>query len=181
MIFGGYGRKSKVRGEVFFPCTRCDTLNAFGLVENYGYGQLYGVRVAKYKTNRAMLCSHCQDGYGLTKEQWAEAIAMSDSLKGRLDSMSASAMAASAVQLSRRIFPELTEDVRELLAEQLDEMPRALPRPTAALPEPILRETPALLRATDSKSCTDCGESVRTAARKCRFCGYRFDSDHTGG
>lgn len=27
------------------------------------------------------------------------------------------------------------------------------------------------------KTCPDCAEQVRTAARKCRFCGYRFDLD----
>jgi len=28
----------------------------------------------------------------------------------------------------------------------------------------------------EMKSCPDCAEDVRAAARKCRFCGYRFDS-----
>jgi Uncharacterised protein family UPF0547 len=27
----------------------------------------------------------------------------------------------------------------------------------------------------DLKACPDCAESVRSAARKCRYCGYRFD------
>jgi hypothetical protein len=30
------------------------------------------------------------------------------------------------------------------------------------------------------KPCPDCGESVRAAARKCRFCNYRFDQDAGG-
>jgi hypothetical protein len=28
----------------------------------------------------------------------------------------------------------------------------------------------------DVKACPDCAESVRSAARKCRYCGYRFDA-----
>ena len=29
---------------------------------------------------------------------------------------------------------------------------------------------------SDLKACPDCAENVRTAARKCRYCGYRFDA-----
>jgi hypothetical protein len=29
----------------------------------------------------------------------------------------------------------------------------------------------------DSKLCPDCAERVKADARKCRFCGYRFDAE----
>jgi hypothetical protein len=34
--------------------------------------------------------------------------------------------------------------------------------------------------SADSKSCPDCAETIRAAAQKCRFCGYRFDGPHDG-
>lgn len=170
MIFGGYGKKSKTRGEVFFPCMDCNALNAFALVENYGYGQLYGVRVAKYKTNRYLLCSHCQDGYGLEKEQWDQAMLVADGLKRRGYELSMQQMAESAVELARKVFPDAVVTVRELLWEQLGDTP-----PIDASDDHVV---PALESpAEDMKSCPDCAEKVKAAARKCRFCGYRFEPE----
>ena len=95
---------------------RCEALNVFALVENYGYGQLYGVRLAKYKTNRFMLCGHCEDGYGLDKEQWEQAKVVAQGLKPRIDSLTMKDMAESAVELARMVFPDMADDVREILA-----------------------------------------------------------------
>lgn len=35
----------------------------------------------------------------------------------------------------------------------------------------------AAIEAAGGKTCPDCAEQVQAAARKCRFCGYRFDQD----
>lgn len=32
----------------------------------------------------------------------------------------------------------------------------------------------------ETKTCPDCAEHVKAAARVCRFCGYRFDGEATG-
>jgi hypothetical protein len=40
--------------------------------------------------------------------------------------------------------------------------------------EPAIAPEPASTTA-DSKTCPDCAEEVRAAARKCRFCGYIFE------
>jgi hypothetical protein len=173
VIFGGYGRKTKVRGEVFFPCMRCEALNVFGLVENYGYGQLYGLRLAKYKTNRLMLCSQCQDGYGLEKNQWEQAMIVSNEIKGRNYELSLKEMAELAVWLAREVFPDIADDVRELLAEQFGEAPAI----TADNPVEAVAELESGDTVDDYKTCPDCAEMVKAAARKCRFCGYRFDDE----
>jgi hypothetical protein len=170
MIFGGHGR---VRGEVFFPCTRCSSLNAFALIENYGYGQLYGVRIAKYKTNRGLVCAYCRDGYPLTKEQWNDAKALGAELQRRADQPTLKEAAQAAVELALKIFPEMADDVRATLWEQLGE-----PKPIdsvsdsrAAAAEPLALES----STGELKSCPDCAEQIQKAARKCRFCGYLFD------
>lgn len=175
MIFGGYGRKTKVRGEIFFPCFECGALNPFGLVENYGYGQVYGVRLAKYGTNRMMLCAHCQEGYGLEKQQWDHAMATSKSLRSRgLENLTMKEMAESAVQLAQVCFPDQAEDVRGVLWEQLGN-----PRPVEDVGEAVLEEAPAAIEGPKvaTKICPDCAEEVKGAARKCRFCGYLFQPE----
>lgn len=175
MIFGGYGRKSKVRGEVFYPCTRCSALNTFALLEIYGYGQLYGVRLAKYKTDRYMVCSHCKDSYPLDKAQWEQARLVAGSLKSRGYELSLKEMAESAVELARKVHPDIADSVRKLLWEQLDELP---PAGDGADTEQELIAALAELEAGDeTKICPDCAEQVKEAARKCRFCGYRFEPD----
>lgn len=172
MVFGGYGRKTKVRGEVFFPCMRCEQLNPFGLVENYGYGQLYGVRLAKFKTNRLLLCAHCQDGHGLEKDQWELALEHARQLKERgYEAMDMRQIATSAVDLAHSIFPDIAEDVRVLLSEQLGEAPPAELEGPTELPRAALEA-----RADDVKVCPECAETIKAAARRCRFCNYRFDA-----
>jgi hypothetical protein len=169
MIFGGYGRKTKTRGEVFFPCTRCSALNPFALVENYGYGQLYGVRLAKYNSNRYLLCAYCRDGYNLDKAQWDQAMIHAQGLKARGYELTMKEMAESAVELSRRVFPDLTGDIRNLLWEQLGEQ-----KPLEAADD---SDTILVLEAASEefKVCPDCAEHVKAAARKCRYCGHEFE------
>jgi hypothetical protein len=77
LIFGGWGRKVKPRGEVFFICPSCRGLAVFGLFENYGYAQVYGVRIAKAGTKRLIVCSRCRAGYELSRANWDHAKAIS--------------------------------------------------------------------------------------------------------
>lgn len=63
---------------------------------------------------------------------------------------------------------------------------RRVGRPATELPQPPNppelkgMDTPAALTASaggDTKVCPECAETVKAAARKCRFCGYRFDGE----
>jgi Uncharacterised protein family UPF0547 len=174
MIFGGHGRKVKTRGEVFFPCVQCSALNPFALVENYGYGQLYGVRIAKFSTNRYLVCAHCRDGFGLDKAQWDQALAIANGLKARKYELSMSEMAESAVSLAQRVFPDLADNVRSMLWEQLGDPPPI--EASQEEPEGTIEQLAA--SGEELKTCPDCAEEVKAAARKCRFCGYVFEADH---
>jgi hypothetical protein len=176
MIFGGYGRKSKLHGEVFYPCTNCSELNAFGLVESYNYGQLYGVRLAKYKTQRMLMCSKCRNGYELDKDQWERAALEAKNLKRLLDTLTMKEMAQSAVLLGQTLFgTKAGQGIRQLLWQELDEDP---PLELEDARDQAQRALVASSAADDVKACPDCAEAVRAAARKCRFCGYEFDKDH---
>lgn len=61
IILGG-GRKSKNPGEASIPfwCVREEELRMFGVFENYRYGHLYGIRVAKWDSQRWIQCRDCE-------------------------------------------------------------------------------------------------------------------------
>jgi hypothetical protein len=120
VIFGGYGRKMKQRGEVYFICFECERLNVFGLLENYGYAQVYGVRVAKYKSERFMACSHCQRGWDLDQQQWTHALRVAKVLRVQ-PNLTPRQLAQSALVLAEGAFPDLSSSVREVLADELSD------------------------------------------------------------
>jgi hypothetical protein len=41
----------------------------------------------------------------------------------------------------------------------------------------VIRQISPLPPSPEFKSCPDCAEQVRAAARKCRFCGYLFEPE----
>jgi hypothetical protein len=55
------------------------------------------------------------------------------------------------------------------------ELPSELAVASDAPPTPSPKET----ATGDFKICPDCAEEIRFAARKCRFCGYRYDESRT--
>ena len=60
-IFWGFGSKSKNPGGLWVPyyCSSCQQLSAFAVTENYKYGQVYGIRIAKYKAKYFLVCQKC--------------------------------------------------------------------------------------------------------------------------
>jgi len=75
-IIWGTGGKSKNPGNLWVPffCSSCDGLSGFNVVENYRYGQVYGIRVAKYRAKYFLVCATCDRVLAIdTKEQFIQA------------------------------------------------------------------------------------------------------------
>jgi hypothetical protein len=173
LIFGGYGKKAKHRGDVFYPCASCvTTVATYGLVETYGYGQLYGVRIAKVGTHRFMVCSRCQSGRELTRDQWEAARIISRQIDS-LRVITEQDAAACAIEVARRLFPAEVADVQTLFIEEPRQLDPAPAAESTSTPVVVGTETRGTADG-EWKTCPDCAEEVRAAARKCRFCGYRF-------
>jgi hypothetical protein len=80
IIWGG-GRKSKNPGKAALPfwCGREEKIRVFGVLENYRYAHLYGLRIAKWDTHRWMECGDCEYKVPIpSKEGFAAARAISD-------------------------------------------------------------------------------------------------------
>lgn len=60
-IFFGGGTKSKRVPNVWVPfwCSGCQQISAFQLSENYKYGQVYGIRLAKFSSKYFLSCYKC--------------------------------------------------------------------------------------------------------------------------
>lgn len=71
----------------------------------------------------------------------------------------------------------LTENVREAVERKIDgRFDEIKDRIKAQLQSNLRKLEAQALSDSGLKVCPDCAEEVKMAARKCRFCGYRFDS-----
>ena len=177
LIFGG-GRKTKGRGSVPYPCSSCGQLAMFELTENYGYAHLYFVRVVKHGTNRYLVCSSCGGGHELTKNQWERARVFANEFNrlppnppveviGSLITRFAESVLPTDAPRVRQLTTFVPERVEQQQPQHLDSSRQALPAGNDA-------------SAEETKACPDCAENVKFAARKCRFCGFRFDTSPDG-
>ena len=167
MIFGGWGRKTKARGELIYPCLECERITPYALIENYGYAQLYGIRLAKRGTDRLMSCAECQRGWDLSKDQWNRAKLLAKELDDMPGDLSRAQMNQFIFRVADGIFPEQSDSIREIMSDE---------------PVQELEEAPVPhLESGDTKTCPDCAEPIKRAARKCRFCGYRYESEVGAG
>ena len=161
-IFWGFGSKSKNPDELWVPyyCSSCSKLSSFAVTENYKYGQVYGIRLAKYKAKYFLVCHVCDrvlviDG----KEEFITAQNIGRTIKGtsseNFDSMKFMKDVARWVLKN----PEMVKLLEKM---ENDEISNEEEQPQLASGEP------------DSKVCPDCAETVKMAAKKCRFCQYEF-------
>ena len=185
IIFGG-GSKSKNPDGLWVPfyCTGCRGLQAFLVVENYKYGHVYGIRLAKFSSNYFLVCSTCQRALSVPdKEGFQFAQAVARQIKTSTDPELP--MMRLMVDVARFAMRDpATANAWEqafLSANEPEPVPPAPSRTTPSTSGPALptsSEVPWYAEhqttGVEEKICPDCAESVKAAARKCRFCGYEF-------
>jgi hypothetical protein len=187
IIFGG-GSKSKNPDGLWVPyfCTGCRDLQPFLVMENYKYGHVYGIRIAKYKSNYFIVCSTCQRALSVPdKEGFQFAQAVARQIKTSTDPDIP--MVRLMVDVARFTMkdPEAAATMERLFLSSTE--PEPVPsspsssQPAAAPSSPAVAASSAQpwyaehqTAAVEEKVCPDCAESVKAAARKCRFCGYQF-------
>ena len=84
MIIWGGGRKSKNPDDSAVPfwCSNESELRLFGVFENYRYGHVYGIRVAKWNVFRWLECQDCGFKVAIpNKDGFAAAVAISGTWK----------------------------------------------------------------------------------------------------
>lgn len=186
IIFGG-GSKSKNPEGLWVPyfCTGCRELQPFLVMENYKYGHVYGIRVAKYKSNYFIVCSTCQRALSIPdKEGFQFAQAVARQIKSSSDpDLPLMRLMVDVARFAMK--DQATAGAMEqsfLSAADPDPIPAAPPPPAAAPAAPAAGSTSPdtpwyaehQAASAEEKVCPDCAESVKAAARKCRFCGYEF-------
>jgi len=167
-IFWGMGSKAKNPGELSLPywCSFCQSFSEFSVTEHYKYGQVYGIRIAKYKEKHFLVCQKCDRVVVIpTKENYLKAQEISRSIRAEIG--------AGNMEIN---YMKYIGDVARFV---LDNSELA-----DAIENGAIDDGETSTKAADSKEllsenmkiCPDCAEQVKAAAKKCRFCGSVFES-----
>jgi hypothetical protein len=163
-------RQPTSHGECWFVCDPCSKLEA-RLVDGKLVG---GSGLAVFRlmagtgvgdTDRALVCSKCGFSTPLPDEEWDAAIRFVRGLS-QSPPQTADEIWASVAGFADAVFPAQSSEFREYV--------EAVFQTDIARREQI---QPSMISARDGlKTCPDCAEEVKMAARICRFCGFRFES-----
>jgi ribosomal protein L40E len=167
------------------------TASSIGIGDGRG-GQLFSERVCvQSDTDAHVYCSRIiTECYSLDRQRYIVDSQSTDEFRKSIDHLRR-AMSSFDDSGARVAGIDLSSGgLRQIVQAnvQIDTMAKAPAPPPPVLEsprQPALPPAPADPSADASdqhtKVCPDCGEKIRAAARKCRFCGYRFDQPDGSG
>ena len=167
-IFWGAGSKTKNYESLWVPffCSSCQKLSPFSVVENYKYGQVYGIRIAKFKSKYFLVCPTCDRVLVIDdklKFQAAQKIARHIKTQD-LENVDINLY---VIEVAREVIInyELANDLEKILMEDKKVIKNKK--------EP--KKIDKTKELDNTKVCPDCAESVKFAAKKCRYCNFVFN------